>query len=40
MNLDPIDDNTILLCDDLPWNDIRMMLGFRKENSVSFFQKS
>jgi hypothetical protein len=35
MELDPIDDDTILSSDNLPWDDIRMMFNLGEENRIS-----
>lgn len=37
---DPVDLYTIFLCDDLPGNNISMVIEKRKENTVSFHEKS
>ena len=37
--IDPIDNDTILFSKDLPRNDIRMMINFREENSLSFLEE-
>ncbi len=39
MELYPIDKDPIFFSNDLPWNNIRMMFSFRKENYVSFLEK-
>jgi hypothetical protein len=40
MELDPIDEDTMLCRDDLPWNDIGMMLYLGEENCISLHKVS
>lgn len=40
MQLNPIDEDTIFSGDDLPWDDIRMMLNFGEEDRISLHEIS
>jgi hypothetical protein len=40
VDIDPINDYIILFCEDLPWNDIGVVIDFREEDSISLREKS
>jgi hypothetical protein len=40
VDIDPINNDIILFCEDLPRNDIGVVIDFREEDSISLHEKS